>query len=111
MISYSQLQKHYELTGVKTLVSKPTLEVIRTIRRGEPLDERARYQEVVVKTVKGIEIRLTDANHMIEDFAQIMNGVLSYHRAQSELAVNIESVCLIPSKGCLLYTSPSPRDS
>eukprot|EP01017_Pseudomicrothorax_dubius_P030701 TRINITY_DN3851_c0_g1_i6.p1 TRINITY_DN3851_c0_g1~~TRINITY_DN3851_c0_g1_i6.p1 ORF type:complete len:207 (-),score=37.06 TRINITY_DN3851_c0_g1_i6:40-660(-) len=99
MISYSQLQKYYELTGGKTLISKPTLEVIRTVRKVEPLDERARYQEVIVKTVKGVEIRLTDAHHLIEDFAQIMNGVLSYHRAQSELAVNIEGVCLIPSKG------------
>eukprot|EP01017_Pseudomicrothorax_dubius_P043687 TRINITY_DN731_c0_g1_i3.p1 TRINITY_DN731_c0_g1~~TRINITY_DN731_c0_g1_i3.p1 ORF type:complete len:111 (+),score=24.98 TRINITY_DN731_c0_g1_i3:99-431(+) len=96
MISLKKLGELYDLAAARKIVKKPTLEVVRTKRKGRPIDERAKYDEVVIKTVKGLELRLESAPAMIEDLGRLMNGVLSYYRVQSDLSVNIEDVCLVP---------------
>eukprot|EP01017_Pseudomicrothorax_dubius_P051231 TRINITY_DN9826_c0_g1_i5.p1 TRINITY_DN9826_c0_g1~~TRINITY_DN9826_c0_g1_i5.p1 ORF type:complete len:258 (-),score=51.45 TRINITY_DN9826_c0_g1_i5:2-775(-) len=97
MISKEQLERHYELAGGRTIIKKPALHVVQTVRKGQPLDERAKYQEVVIKTVKGIPLSLDNPNTMLLDLSGLINGILTYYRSQSDLTVNIEGVCLVPS--------------
>eukprot|EP01017_Pseudomicrothorax_dubius_P009735 TRINITY_DN13372_c0_g2_i1.p1 TRINITY_DN13372_c0_g2~~TRINITY_DN13372_c0_g2_i1.p1 ORF type:complete len:137 (+),score=36.20 TRINITY_DN13372_c0_g2_i1:61-471(+) len=124
MISYQQLERHYDLTRERKIVSRPSLKVIQTVRRGQPIDERAKYDQVVIKTVRALSIRMNNPLTMIDDIGGIMNGILAYYRSQSDLTVNIEGVCLVPSEGfeeknklfldqiivCLLYTSDAADD-
>eukprot|EP01017_Pseudomicrothorax_dubius_P044482 TRINITY_DN7520_c0_g1_i1.p1 TRINITY_DN7520_c0_g1~~TRINITY_DN7520_c0_g1_i1.p1 ORF type:complete len:116 (-),score=25.16 TRINITY_DN7520_c0_g1_i1:113-460(-) len=101
MISYQQLLRNYDMANEKILVSKNDLKVTQTVRKGQPVDERVKYDKVVVKIVKGVPINLNEAQTMINSIGRLMNGVLSNYRAQSDLAVNIEGVCLVPSEGFL----------
>eukprot|EP01017_Pseudomicrothorax_dubius_P013254 TRINITY_DN1576_c0_g2_i1.p1 TRINITY_DN1576_c0_g2~~TRINITY_DN1576_c0_g2_i1.p1 ORF type:complete len:457 (-),score=59.73 TRINITY_DN1576_c0_g2_i1:95-1465(-) len=100
MISLEQLKRHYDLDKAQSLISKPEMKLLRTVRKSQRSDqERSKPQEVVIKTMKGLEIRLDNAKSIVEDIGRIINGVLAYHCAQSDLCVKIEDFCLAPSKG------------
>eukprot|EP01017_Pseudomicrothorax_dubius_P018125 TRINITY_DN20171_c0_g1_i1.p1 TRINITY_DN20171_c0_g1~~TRINITY_DN20171_c0_g1_i1.p1 ORF type:complete len:142 (+),score=22.61 TRINITY_DN20171_c0_g1_i1:11-436(+) len=98
MLTYEQLQRHYELQSKEKIICRPRIEVIRTTRKEQPIDERVKYQEVAVKTVRDIEVRIDRPETMIEDLKKIMRGPLAYYRAKSDLTVNIEGVCFVPNK-------------
>eukprot|EP01017_Pseudomicrothorax_dubius_P041486 TRINITY_DN6642_c0_g1_i1.p1 TRINITY_DN6642_c0_g1~~TRINITY_DN6642_c0_g1_i1.p1 ORF type:complete len:116 (+),score=17.43 TRINITY_DN6642_c0_g1_i1:40-387(+) len=93
MISLKKLGELYDLAAAKPIVSMPGIDVVRTVRKFQPIDQRAKYTEVVIKTLEDVPLRLNTPSTMIEDIGRIMNGVLSYYQAQSDLAVNIEGVC------------------
>eukprot|EP01017_Pseudomicrothorax_dubius_P036292 TRINITY_DN5184_c0_g1_i2.p1 TRINITY_DN5184_c0_g1~~TRINITY_DN5184_c0_g1_i2.p1 ORF type:complete len:232 (+),score=38.02 TRINITY_DN5184_c0_g1_i2:144-839(+) len=99
MILYKELERKYDLGKAKNVISTPKLKVVQTVRKEQPINEILKNEEVVIKTLRGIEIGLNDPQTMIECIRGIFDGVLTSYRAQCDLTVNIEAVCLVPAEG------------
>ena len=75
-------------------------------------DKQSRY----VSTIRHSLESLLSITNDILDFSKIQEGELRLEKSQFQLAQMVEDICEIHAeaaqqKGCLLYTSPSPRDS
>eukprot|EP01017_Pseudomicrothorax_dubius_P027662 TRINITY_DN3221_c0_g2_i2.p1 TRINITY_DN3221_c0_g2~~TRINITY_DN3221_c0_g2_i2.p1 ORF type:complete len:479 (+),score=61.79 TRINITY_DN3221_c0_g2_i2:50-1486(+) len=97
MISLEQLHRHYDMEKGTTIFERPGIKVVKRARKTQRIDDKARYQHVVIKTNESIPIRTSDASVLIDDLGRMMNGALTYYQAQSDLAVSLEGMCLVPS--------------
>eukprot|EP01017_Pseudomicrothorax_dubius_P033459 TRINITY_DN4484_c0_g2_i2.p1 TRINITY_DN4484_c0_g2~~TRINITY_DN4484_c0_g2_i2.p1 ORF type:complete len:487 (-),score=67.63 TRINITY_DN4484_c0_g2_i2:251-1711(-) len=97
MISEEQLKRHYKIEQGQNFVSTPKVQVDKVQRR-VPLAQTT-YNEVVIKRDKGIPFSIGSPDDFADSISKTMNGILSYYRAQSELVVNVEAMCFVPSLG------------
>eukprot|EP01017_Pseudomicrothorax_dubius_P027664 TRINITY_DN3221_c0_g2_i5.p1 TRINITY_DN3221_c0_g2~~TRINITY_DN3221_c0_g2_i5.p1 ORF type:complete len:203 (+),score=26.66 TRINITY_DN3221_c0_g2_i5:50-658(+) len=97
MISLEQLHRHYDMEKGTTIFERPGIKVVKRARITQRIDDKARYQHVVIKTNESVPIRTNNASTMIEDLGRMLNGVLAYYQAQSDIAVSLEGICLAPS--------------